>query len=108
MRNILERSLPPIGGVSQLHIGYRYSGRQDEPESGFLMLRSGIGATGNYVFPIILEPVYRPALSRQPLSGRPTKNTGTSIVCLLRPGRRRSRVSRQRSTEPRQRRIEPC
>src|SRR6266446_3932928 len=42
VRNILEPSLPVIGGVAQLQIGYRYSGRQDEPESVFLMLRSGI------------------------------------------------------------------
>src|SRR5260370_28717282 len=60
-----------------------YSGRQDEPESVFLMLRSGIDATGDCVFPIILDPVQRPALSRQPLSGRRTKNTATTIVCLL-------------------------
>src|ERR1700731_3638748 len=60
-----------------------YGGRQDEPESVYLMLRSGIDATGDCVFANILEPVQRPALSRQPLSGRPTKNTGASIVCLL-------------------------
>src|ERR1700740_2515551 len=77
------RSLLLIGGVAQLQIGYRCAGRQDEPESVFPMLRSGIDATGNCVFSIILEPVQRPALSRQPLSGRRTKNTGTSIVCLL-------------------------
>src|ERR1700730_877415 len=47
VRNILEPSLPLIGGVAQLQIGYRYSGRQDEPESIFLMLRSAIDATGN-------------------------------------------------------------
>src|SRR5580704_7174437 len=56
-RNVLERSLPLIAGVARLQMGYRYSGRQDEPESVFLMLRSGIDATGNCVFSIILEPV---------------------------------------------------
>src|ERR1700683_1520302 len=83
VRNMLEPSPPLIGGVAQLQIGYRYSGRQDEPESVFLMLLSGIDASGNCVFPSTLEPGQRSALSRQPLSGRPTKNTGTSIVCLL-------------------------
>src|SRR6202030_1211484 len=57
VQNILERSLALIGGVAQLQIGYPYSWRQDEPESVFLMLRSGIDATGDCVFPIILEPV---------------------------------------------------
>src|SRR6202007_1435474 len=55
VRNILEPSLPLIRGVAQLQIGY--SGRQDEPESVFIMLHSGIDATGNCVFPIIPEPV---------------------------------------------------
>jgi hypothetical protein len=49
MRNMLEPSRPLIGGVAQLQIDYRYSGRQDEPESVFLMLRSDINATGNCV-----------------------------------------------------------
>src|ERR1700732_3722947 len=75
VRNMLEPSLPLIGGVAQLQIGYRYSGRQNEPESVFLMLRSGIDATSNYIFPIIPEPIQRLALSRQSLSGWPTKNT---------------------------------
>src|SRR5690349_4720167 len=57
VRNILEPSLPLIGGVAQLQIDYQYSGRQREPKSVFLMLRSGMDATGNCVFPIILEPV---------------------------------------------------
>jgi hypothetical protein len=57
VRNILEPPLPLIRGVAQLQIGFRDSGRQDEPKSVFLMLRSGIDATGNCVFPIILEPV---------------------------------------------------
>src|ERR1700751_1793225 len=57
VQNILEPSLPLIGGVAQLKIDYRYVGRQDEPESVFLMLRNGIDATGNCVFPVILEPV---------------------------------------------------
>src|SRR5580658_7094106 len=57
MRNILEPSLPLMGGVAQLQIDYRYARRQDEPESVFLMLRSSIDATGNCVFPIIPEPV---------------------------------------------------
>jgi hypothetical protein len=49
--------VPLIGGVAQPQIGYRYQGGQDEPESVFLMLRSGIDATGNCVSAIILEPV---------------------------------------------------
>ena len=57
VRNLLEPLLPRIGGVAQPQTGYRYSGRQDEPESVFLMLRSGIDATRNCVFPIILESV---------------------------------------------------
>src|SRR5580692_11663989 len=64
VRNILEPPLPLIGGVARLQIGYRYSGRQDEPESVFLMLRNGIDTTGKCVFPILLEPVQGPALSR--------------------------------------------
>src|SRR5271155_2434731 len=55
VRNILEPSLPLIGGIAQLRIAFRYSGRRDDPESLFLMLRSGIDATANCVFPIILE-----------------------------------------------------
>src|SRR6201984_1497764 len=47
VRNILEPPLPLIGGVAQLQIDYRYSGRQEEPGSVFLMLGSGIDATGN-------------------------------------------------------------
>src|SRR4029077_13859950 len=46
VRNIFEPSLPLIGGVAQPQMGYRYSGRQDEPESVFLMLHSDIDATG--------------------------------------------------------------
>jgi hypothetical protein len=57
VRNIVEPSLPLMGGAAQLQIDYRYSWRQDEPESVFLMLRSGIDATGSCVIPIILEPV---------------------------------------------------
>src|SRR5690349_1513271 len=57
VRNIVEPSLPVIGGVAQLQIDYRYSGRQDEPESVFLMLCSGIDAAGDCVFSIIVEPV---------------------------------------------------
>src|ERR1700740_3414223 len=57
VRNIVKPSLPLIGGVAQLQINYRYSGRQDEPENVFLMLRSGIDASGDCVFAIILEPV---------------------------------------------------
>src|SRR5258707_4444489 len=41
VRNVLEPSPPLIGGAAPLQIGYRDSGRQDEPESVFLMLRSG-------------------------------------------------------------------
>jgi hypothetical protein len=55
VQNMLE--LPLIGGFAQLQKGHRYSGRQDDPESVFLMLRSDIHASGNCVFPIILEPV---------------------------------------------------
>jgi hypothetical protein len=55
VRNTLEPSR--IAGVAKLKKDYRYSGRQDEPESVFFMLHSGIDATGNCVFPIILEPV---------------------------------------------------
>jgi hypothetical protein len=33
VRNIIEPSLRLMGGVTQLQMGYRYSGRQDEPES---------------------------------------------------------------------------
>ena len=40
-----------------LSLIFRYSGRQNEPESVFPMLRSGIDAAGNCVFPIILERV---------------------------------------------------
>src|SRR3984885_9715895 len=85
-RNMLERSLPPIGGVAQLQTGSRLLSlprRQDEPDSGFFMLRGGIAATGNCVIPIILGPVQRLALSRHPLQWRPAKNTGTNILCLL-------------------------
>src|SRR5271170_800642 len=57
VRNILEPSLPRIDGVAQLRIVFRHSGRRDDPESLFLMLRSGIDATANCIFPIILEPV---------------------------------------------------
>jgi hypothetical protein len=57
VQNILEPSLPLIGRVAQLKIGYRYSGRQDDPEGVLLMLLSGIDVAGNWVFPIILEPV---------------------------------------------------
>src|SRR5580658_5138480 len=56
VRNIVEPSLPHRG-VAQLLTVYRYLGRQDESESVFLMLRSGVDAPGNCVFPIILEPV---------------------------------------------------
>src|SRR5260370_16641343 len=59
VRSTLETSLPLIGGVAQLQIGYRYSGRQDEPESVFLMPRSGIHAPGDSVFPILLTPSCR-------------------------------------------------
>src|SRR5579859_3320700 len=57
VRNMLESSLPLVGGVAQLQIDYRYSGRQDEQESVLPMLRSGIDAAGNCVFPIIVEPI---------------------------------------------------
>jgi hypothetical protein len=57
VRNILEPSLPLIGGVAQLQIVIGTQGGEDEPESVFLMLRSGIDVTGNCVFPILLEPV---------------------------------------------------
>jgi hypothetical protein len=56
VRNILEPSLRLIGGVTQLQMGYRYSGRQDEPESVFLMVRNGIDAPDSCVLPTILEP----------------------------------------------------
>src|ERR1700691_5563495 len=46
VRNRLEPSLPLIGGVAELQVDYRYSGRQDEPESVFLMLRSGMLLSG--------------------------------------------------------------
>jgi hypothetical protein len=54
---MFEPSLAAIGGVANCKLGYWYSGRQDESEGVFLMLRSGIDAAGNCVFPIILEPV---------------------------------------------------
>src|SRR5258708_35370355 len=46
VRNILEPSLPLLAGVAQLQLGYRYSGRQDEPARVFLVLPSGYAATG--------------------------------------------------------------
>jgi hypothetical protein len=49
--------LPLLGGVARLQTDYRYARRQDEPESVFLVPGSGIDATGDCVFPIILEPI---------------------------------------------------
>src|SRR6202030_3570091 len=81
---------------------------ENEPESVVAMLHCRIDVCHKCLFPINLEPIQRLALSRQPLSGRGAENTRTGTVRLLRPGWRRSRVSRHRSSEPRQWRVEPC
>src|SRR5579864_5882332 len=57
VRNMPEPSPLMIGGFAQLQIGYTDPGRQDDPESLFLMVRSDIHALGNCVFPILPEPV---------------------------------------------------
>jgi hypothetical protein len=58
-------------------------GVKNDPESVFFMLHGRIDITGNCIFPIIFEPIQRLALSRQPISGRSTKNTRAGIVRLL-------------------------
>src|SRR5579871_4277720 len=54
---ILRCGCRELAELLQLQIGYRSSGRQDEPESVFRVLHGGIDTPGNCVSPIILDAV---------------------------------------------------
>src|ERR1700739_1693822 len=74
---------------------------ENEPKNFGFLFHIYIDVVNNRIFSVISESICRYSLSRQPLSKRPTENTGEGVVRLFRSGRRRGRVSRQRSTESR-------